>query len=305
MPHVMKISTSILALLLIFPLATLAAVPKARPFCRPIAWRSLPSHHPPVQHPTDRQAILSRLRDKVAQPQPLVAHILVPLCDNAHQGIVKVNASLGNGQNLKTNLYWGAGYGIRTHFQRQAEWKTLSVSDPAEPHILERLVMRRSYPNGATVVLVADAYDGAYMKQCLEDYLDALCGIKHGHVQAGAESFPAWGDADLLAFNGHNGLMDTDVRERSFQGGHARDAVVIACMSHAYFEDHLRRASAYPLVTTTNLLAPEAYIMRAIIDAWAQLKSGEEVDLAAAQGNSSVQTKCSLSASNRLFRTGW
>ncbi|HEX2898767.1 MAG TPA: hypothetical protein VHS96_03510 [Bacteroidia bacterium] len=254
--------------------------------------------------PANRSEILARLKAKVAQKKPLIAHVLVPLCDNANQGIVKVNASLGNGQNLKTNLYWGAGYGMRTHFQRQTEWKTLSVSDPAEPHILERLVMRRTYPNGATVILIADAYDGAFMQRCIEDYLDALCGIKTGSVAAENEQYAAWAGADLLAFNGHNGLMDTEVAPRSFQSGNSKDAVVIACFSHSWFEERLQTAAAYPLVTTTNLLAPEAYIMRAIIDTWAMLKSGEEIDLAAAQGNTTYQ-KCSLAASNRLFRTGW
>jgi hypothetical protein len=260
--------------------------------------------HDSISFPSDRTEILARLKAKIAKNQPLIAHVLVPLCDNEHQGIVKVNASLGDGRNLKTNLYWGAGYGMRTHFQRQAEWKTLGVTDPAEPHILERIILRRSYPNGATVILVADAYDGAFMKECVEDYLDALCGIKSGTVQAGNEIFSAWSGADLLAFNGHNGLMDVEVAPRSFQAGNPKDAVVIACISHSWFEPHLKRASAYPLVTTTNLLAPEAYIMRPIIDAWAQLKSGAEADLAAAQGNTNFQ-KCSLSSSNRLFRTGW
>lgn len=259
---------------------------------------------PASGYPTDRSAILERLRKKIAAKQPLVAHIIVPLCDNEHQGIVKVNASLGDGRNLRTNLYWGAGYGMRTHFQRQAEWKTLSVTDPAEPHILERLVMRRTYPNGATVILVADAYDGAFMQRSVEDYLDALCGIKTGTVPAGEQTVEAWAGADLLAFNGHNGLMDNEVADRAYKAGHAKDAVVIACISHPWFEPHLQRAQAYPLVTTTNLLAPEAYIMRHIIDAWAMLKSDAEVDLAAALGNSSVQ-KVSIGASNRLFRTGW
>lgn len=282
----------------------LAAIQSGKAFKRSQSFRLMLSHHDVEGLPHDRSAILDRLRAKVAAHKPLIAHVFVPLCDNAHQGIVPVNASLGNGQNLQTNLYWGAGYGMRTHFQRQAEWKTLSLSDPEEPHLLQRLVMQRKYPNGATVILIADAYDGAFMQRCIEDYLDALCGIKKGTVQAGDQAIPAWADADLLAFNGHNGLMDNEIANRSFASGQSKDAVVIACMSHSWFEPHLQRAQAYPLVTTTNLLAPEAYIMRAIIDAWAQLKSGDEIDAAAAQGNSSVQ-KCSIGASNRLFRTGW
>ncbi|MFN8394897.1 MAG: hypothetical protein U0176_09530 [Bacteroidia bacterium] len=258
----------------------------------------------PDSAPTDRTAILEQLKAKVAAGKPLIAHVIVPLCDNANQGIVKVGAALGDGQNTRTNLYWGAGYGMRTHFQRQAEWKTLSLTDPEEPHILERIVTQRTYPNGAKVILIADAYDGAYMKRSIEDYLDALCGKKSGTITAADQQIPAWSDADLLAFNGHNGLMDNEVADREFTSGQPKDAVVIACISHDWFEPHLRRAHAYPLVTTTNLLAPEAYIMRHIIDAWAMLKSGEEIDAAAAQGNSQYQ-KCSLAASNRLFRTGW
>ncbi len=46
-----------------------------------------------------------------------VIHTLVGLCDNIHQGIVPVSESLGNGQDPKSNLYWGAAYGIKTYFQ--------------------------------------------------------------------------------------------------------------------------------------------------------------------------------------------
>ena len=45
-------------------------------------------------------------------------HIFVALCDNENQGIVKVPASIGNGQKPSTNLYWGCGYGIKTFFKK-------------------------------------------------------------------------------------------------------------------------------------------------------------------------------------------
>ena len=37
-------------------------------------------------------------------------HVFVALCDNKYQGIVPVPESIGNGQNARTNLYWGAAY---------------------------------------------------------------------------------------------------------------------------------------------------------------------------------------------------
>ena len=41
--------------------------------------------------------------------QQRVIHVVVALCDNQYQGIVKVPAGIGNGQKASTNLYWGAG----------------------------------------------------------------------------------------------------------------------------------------------------------------------------------------------------
>lgn len=54
----------------------------------------------------NREEIKINLQNKILQKQPLIVHVFVPLCDNDNQGIVPVSASLGDGQNLKTNLYW-------------------------------------------------------------------------------------------------------------------------------------------------------------------------------------------------------
>jgi len=53
-------------------------------------------------------------------------HVFVALCDNKYQGITRVSAALGNGQNLNTNLYWGALYGIRTYFKKSNECRCKS-----------------------------------------------------------------------------------------------------------------------------------------------------------------------------------
>ncbi|MEZ4686614.1 MAG: hypothetical protein R3B47_11275 [Bacteroidia bacterium] len=33
------------------------------------------------------------------------------LCDNGYQALLPVPASIGNGQDPRTSLYWGAAYG--------------------------------------------------------------------------------------------------------------------------------------------------------------------------------------------------
>lgn len=251
----------------------------------------------------DRAEILQHLKAKIAAGKPLVAHVLVPLCDNENQGIVPVNASLGNGQNPRSNLYWGAGYGVKTHFKRTTGWELVGTEVPTERYLLDRAVFRKTYSNGTEVILIADAYDGAHMERCLQDFLASLSGAKSGCVTPG-NAFSAWGDADLIAFNGHNGLMDMQVSTRKNTDGRRKDAVVIACASHDYFKPHLASAGGYPLLTTTNLLAPEAYVIRNVIDAWAQLKSGAEVRAAAGRAYNQYQ-KCGLKGATRLFHSGW
>ena len=102
-----------------------------------------------------------------------VVHVLVALCDNEHQGIVKVPAGIGNGQRPGTNLYWGAGYGVRTHFDRAAEWVRVQVPSPGVPHILERVAWKH---RDSAVYLVADAYDGRNIREATEDLLRYASG---------------------------------------------------------------------------------------------------------------------------------
>ena len=120
-----------------------------------------------------REKILQNLKEKRKQSKPFSIHFLVPLCDNENQGIVPVNKQLGDGLNLKTNLYWGAGYGIKTY-----------------------------------------------------------------------------------------------------------------------------------LLMTTNLLAPEAYVIGNCIDAWAKLQDGAQIRLSTAKGYNQYQ-KCGINGAKRLFQTGW
>ncbi|WP_246282423.1 hypothetical protein [Flavobacterium agri] len=99
-------------------------------------------------------------------------HIFVALCDNKYQGIVPVPAKIGNGQDPNNNLYWGCGFGIRSYFRKSAEWKFIS-SKKLDSQRFERLVFKHKTSN---FYLVADAYDGRYIKQCTQDFLKSAAG---------------------------------------------------------------------------------------------------------------------------------
>ena len=248
---------------------------------------------------TSRSVITTYLADKKANNKTRVVHILVPLCDNEHQGIVPVNANLGNGQNLNTNLYWGAGYGVRTFFKKSADWTILSISEGPKPAILQRLIFKHKTEN---VLLIADAYAGDKMTECLTDFWLELNGTKN----FGRDSSSALinvDSVDFVIFNGHNGLMDTYKLPETNKDGRRKDAAVIACVSHSYFTPLLEKAGGYPYIMTTNFMAPEAYVSHAIIDAWIKNKPPAEARMEAGKAYNQYQ-KCGINGATKLFTYG-
>ena len=242
-----------------------------------------------------------------AQNSPKAVHVLVPLCDNANQGIVPVPARIGNGQDPEGNLYWGAAYGMKTFMRKQKEWQLEAVVKNPGPAILERLVFRHA--NG-TATLVADAYDGACMRETLRDFFDYAAGARGFSVErpvapaAARSQHPsakAGGNADLIIFAGHNGLMDLALGALpQKKPGAGRETAVFACMSKQYFTAPLQAVGGTPIALTTNFMCPEAYTISALIKSWLQGDTPAQRREAMAQAYNTYQ-KCGLPGARRLF----
>jgi hypothetical protein len=233
-------------------------------------------------------------------------HVVVALCDNQYQGIVPVPPKIGNGDDPANNLYWGAAYGVKNFFRKSREWRLLSETKNPGTGVLERVVFRNDQKN---VFLVADAYRGREIQRATLDFLKFAAGqaIQTIAVQSGSErwTLQAGGGADLVAYVGHDGLMDFTLPEIPRRAdARGRQAIILACASKAYFEGPLRRTGAQPLLWTTGLMAPEAYVLKAAVDGWTQGEGGEAVRLRAAEAYHKYQ-KCGLNAARRLFATGW
>ncbi|MEA2203258.1 MAG: hypothetical protein QOE77_34 [Blastocatellia bacterium] len=235
---------------------------------------------------------------------PLI-HVFVALCDNVNQGIVPVSASLGNGDNPATNLYWGAAFGVKTFFSKSKDWQLLSATPNPQAAILERLVFKH---RTREVVLVADAYRGKEIKSATLDFLGAAAGQPGEQINLGGQkplNLNLRGSADLVVYIGHDGLMDFTLNSTPTQEDQRqRKAIILACASKQYFSESLKRTGASPLLWTTNLMAPEAYVLSAAIDGWIKDESDEEIRLRAAKAYHSYQ-HCGLKSANNLFATGW
>ncbi len=248
-----------------------------------------------------------------AQAQPRdykVVHVFVALCDNKNQGVAPVPAAIGNGQDPKSNLYWGAMYGCDAFFRKSEHWQPLIIDEKPTPPVIARSAFISKGPGTRTVVIM-EAYDGGFMKSALTDFLTATAGGNRGpslDVTDGKwrAQVKGWGCADLVAFVGHNGLMDVKLDafpERKAGAPGPSAAVILACKSSPYFREPLRKAGCPPLITTAQFMAPEAYTLDAIIRSWAAGDKPDAVRERAAEAYAKYQ-KCPLAAARGVFVAG-
>jgi hypothetical protein len=239
-----------------------------------------------------------------AQDAPKVIHAFVALCDNEYQGIVPVRPALGNGDDPRNNLYWGALYGVKSFFKRSPNWDLIDTSQPGSV-ILERCIFKHKRSN---VYLVADAYRGREIKQAIIDFLNAASGTARTPIAIDAENHTAklraHGDSKLTIYVGHDGLMDFELAAYpATKDDRTRETMILACISKTYFRDAILAAGATPLVWTTGLMAPEAYTIENAVEGWILGEDAEGVRLRAAQAYNQFQ-KCGMRGANRLFVTG-
>jgi hypothetical protein len=196
---------------------------------------------------------------------------VVALC---HNGQVDCGSSAaGSPGSLRTNLYWGAIFGARRFLDRKnSGWERLEVTG-RDGDLLERVVYRRfvpakhwglsrSAPVEQIVVLEAvhgDAIDHAVGRLWKTATEGATVRLKDGERE---RTLPI----HVVGYAGHNRMMDgLRLPEVEGEKQRAMPSFVLACNSEGYFSDPLRRAGSRPLVMTRTLMAPEGYVLDAVL----------------------------------------
>ncbi|GAK88271.1 hypothetical protein JCM19297_2784 [Nonlabens ulvanivorans] len=235
--------------------------------------------------------------------EPRTIHVYVALCDNANQGIVPVPEKIGNGQDPFHNLYWGgAMYGVKSYFKNSKDWTLVKTTKNVDSLIIERILFKHKTTN---TYLLADAYDGKHIKQTTIDFLEASAGRNGFKMEHDGKQLCFGGDAQLISYIGHDGLIEFDVKG-AFEpvNDKKRDAIILACSSRSFFTPYLKITQANPLVWTSNLMAPEAYTLKAAIDGWIQKETDIEIRERAAQAYHKYQ-KCGINGARNLMVTGF
>jgi len=157
---------------------------------------------------------------------------------------------------------------VKTFFTASEDWELLDSSKKISTDILQRCVWKHRRFN---TYLVADAYRGARIKTCTMNFLLNVSGHPSDTAffhQNGKSKMLAMEDAKLVCYVGHDGFMDFEIPNPPPQNSAGRkDVFILACASHLYFKDPMLTAGGIPLLWTTNLLSPEAYTLKAAIDA--------------------------------------
>ena len=245
----------------------------------------------------------ARLAEDVSHGKPLIAHITVALCDNASQGIVPVGNGLCEGDMPEKNLYWVALYGTKTYFAKHKDWAKIELSKPTDKRILDRVAFHRILDYDGVLVpvyVIADAWQGKEIQAAMTHFLEKTSG--HQETIILSESLQVNESAHIIAYIGHNGLMDFTLPkvnvDNKFHSGSS--AIILACKSDPYFEGYLSETKTHKLLTTSGFMAPEAYTIEAAITRWFSGGSAEETHIAAATVYSQYQ-KAKLVWSKRLF----
>lgn len=241
----------------------------------------------------------------LATDAPRVIHAFVALADNQYQGIIPVPARIGRGDDPANNLYWGCDEALPCILRQAKGWQQVKREANPTSAVLERLIFWNAEHGAA---LIADAYRGQEIRQAITDFLIAAAGNHRQRLKVTLNrkdmELPTGGAADLVAYLGHDGLMDFQLAANPlFQGRSGKPAIVLCCKSEAYFSAPLARAGAYPLLLTTQLMYPGGFLLHAAAKGWLDGESCEVIRDRAARAYAANQG-IGLKSARGVFTTG-
>ncbi len=251
----------------------------------PVASLVIALASPASAAPSTEDAWLASLTDRVigdiAKGKPLVTEVHVPLCDNT---IIRCgNAKLGDGDSLDGNLLWTTTPGFGMWFTRRGSgWTRVARRrDTGDTDVLAIDVYRRTVrtpqawrkrgaPATFELDLVIRAWRGKAIDTALAQYAkDVSGGPSRDIVLDDKTTLQAGGAAQLVAWVGHNRLMDLDSYQWPKPGTQVTGTIAIACHTAAYMEAEVAGATRVPLLMTRDLLFANAAPLEATVMAFA------------------------------------
>jgi hypothetical protein len=229
----------------------------------------------------------------VQKGSPFVVHVTVPLCSNAQ---IDCGSSVaGRPRDLAHNVYWGAVFGARRFFERKsAGWERVVV-EPGAGDVLERVVFRKWIPKerwgtskDVEALVVLEAFAGDRIDQAVDRFHGLA--TRGGSVKVTEAGVARSLEVHVAGYAGHNRLLDG--KKLPALGAEKRSPLptfVLACYSEGWFAPSLRAAGSTPLFTTKALMAPEGYLIEALVSSLAARRTAREAGDSAIEAYASWQ----------------
>ncbi len=212
----------------------------------------------------------SKVRADLQAGRPLVVHVTVALCSN--EQIDCGSQVAGRPGDLDKNIYWGAIFGARRFLERKrSEFSRISLK-AVDQVVLQRAVYRRKVPakrwglrrsGSIEQIVVLDAVHGSSIDQAVLGFWGTATGGQKLTIADGDK--PRELRVHVAGYVGHNRLMDGLKLPSTASPKRALPSFVLACYSEQYFAAALRAAGSAPLVMTKQLMAPEGYVLDAVL----------------------------------------
>jgi hypothetical protein len=210
------------------------------------------------------------VRKDLEAGRPLVVHVTVALCSNEQ---IDCGSKLaGRPGDLKQNIHWGAIFGARRFLERKgSEFKRISLG-AVDSVILERAVYRRevkakrwglSRSGNVEQIVVLDAVHGSSIDQAVLGFWGKATGGEKLTIDDGGKTRQL--RVHVAGYVGHNRMMDGLGLPKASTPKRALSSFVLACYSENYFGQALEDAGSKPLVMTRQLMAPEGYVLEAVL----------------------------------------
>jgi len=258
--------------------------------------------------PSTEEAWLAGLTERVVEDlranKPLVVEVHVPLCDNSI--IPCGNPKLGDGENPETNLYWATTPGFGRWFARGGGgWKRIELAgaETGDKDVLALHVYRRTQrspaawrkagaPAAFELDLVVHAWRGTAIDRALATYAQDISGGATRTIKlADGTALDAGGAAQLVAWVGHNRLMDLESFDWPEPSTTRKGTIAIACHTAAYMEESVSASTRVPLLMTRDFLFANAAPLEAAVLAFASGGTYAKIRVDAATAYAGVQKR--------------
>ncbi|MBA3454507.1 MAG: hypothetical protein H0T42_15565 [Deltaproteobacteria bacterium] len=270
-----------------------------------LAALAAPAHATPSTEDAWLAGLTDRVIEDLAAGKPLVVEVHVPLCE---QTIIACgNAKLGNGDNPETNLYWSTTPGFGSWFARRtSRWKRVLAQRAGETgdadilavHVYRRSVStppawrKRGAPAKLEIDLVVRAWRGTAIDRALAAYAaDLSGGAARTLTLADRTTLEVGGAAQIVAWVGHNRLMDLAPYTWPAAGATTKGAIAIACHTAAYMEESVPSSTRVPLLMTRDFLFANAAPLEATVLAFAAGGSYSKIRVDAATAYAGVRER--------------